>query len=153
MSYVEKHLLTAETVVFRTQLHWKIYAGPVLLSIAIFLPLALLALASEIKVLASAPILVAVIIVGARFLQRRSSEFAVTNRRVVFKIGFFTTRSLELLLSKIEGIAVNQSFMGKMLNYGDITVTGSGGTKEAFSGIQAPLDFRHAVQEVTEARG
>jgi len=152
MSYVDKHLLSAETVVFKTQLHWKIFVGPALLSIVVLLPLTILALMSEIKALAIAPVLLALLIVGAPWLQRRSSEFAVTNRRVVFKVGFLTTRSLELLLSKIEAIAVNQSFMGKMLNYGDIVVTGSGGTREAFSGIQAPLDFRHAVQEVTEPR-
>ena len=81
-----------------------------------------------------------------------SSEFAVTNKRVVIKLGVMTTRSLELLLPKVEGIAVNQGVGGKLWGYGDIVVTGSGGTKEAFSGIQDPLALRRAIQEAADAR-
>jgi len=66
------------------------------------------------------------------------------------KTGIFSTRSVELLLGKIEAIAVNQTLAGRLLGYGDIVVTGSGGTEEAFGDIQAPLAFRRAVQSVTD---
>jgi uncharacterized membrane protein YdbT with pleckstrin-like domain len=56
------------------------------------------------------------------------------------------------LLNKIEAIAVNQSFIGRTFGYGDIVVTGSGGTREAFSHIQGPLAFRRAVQSVTDTQ-
>jgi len=61
-----------------------------------------------------------------------------------------TTRSVELLLNKIEAIAVDQSLVGRMFGYGNIVVTGSGGTREAFSQIQSPLEFRRAVQSVSD---
>ena len=76
----------------------------------------------------------------------------MTNKRVMMKVGVFSTRSVELLLNKIEAIAVDQSFMGRVLGYGDIVVTGSGGTREAFSHIQGPLEFRRAVQSVTDTQ-
>ena len=75
----------------------------------------------------------------------------MTNKRVMMKAGVFTTRSVELLLNKIEAIAVNQSLAGRLFGYGDIVVTGSGGTREAFSNIQTPLEFRRAVQSVSDA--
>jgi uncharacterized membrane protein YdbT with pleckstrin-like domain len=81
-----------------------------------------------------------------------SSDFAVTNKRVMMKTGIFNTHSVELLLSKIEAIAVNQTLPGRVFGYGNIVVTGSGGTEEAFSDIQAPLEFRRAVQSVTDAQ-
>jgi uncharacterized membrane protein YdbT with pleckstrin-like domain len=84
------------------------------------------------------------------YLKRTTSEFAVTNKRVIMKVGVLSTRSYELLLSKVEGIAVTQRLLGKLLNYGNIVVTGSGGTQEPFSDIQDPLQFRHAVQAVTD---
>jgi uncharacterized membrane protein YdbT with pleckstrin-like domain len=56
---------------------------------------------------------------------------------------------MELLLSKIEGITVTQSLSGRVFGYGEIVVTGSGGTQEPFDSIQAPLDFRQAVQAAT----
>jgi hypothetical protein len=59
---------------------------------------------------------------------------------------------MKLLLSKIEAIAGNQRFIGRIFGYGDIVVTGSGGTSEAFSRIQGPLEFRRAVQSVTDAQ-
>jgi uncharacterized membrane protein YdbT with pleckstrin-like domain len=71
---------------------------------------------------------------------------------VMMKVGVFNTRSIELVLNKIEAIAVNQSLVGRIFGYGDIVVTGSGGTKEAFSQIQAPLAFRRAVQSVTDTQ-
>ncbi len=70
----------------------------------------------------------------------------------MMKVGVFSTRSVELLLNKIEAIAVDQSFMGRILGYRDIVVTGSGGTREAFSHIQGPLEFRRAVQSVTDTQ-
>jgi uncharacterized membrane protein YdbT with pleckstrin-like domain len=91
----------------------------------------------------------AVLFILNAYITRRSSEFAVTNRRVIMKAGVIQTRSLEILLNKVEALAVNQTILGKMLNYGDIIITGSGGTKEFYGGIQDPLAFRRAVQEET----
>ena len=68
------------------------------------------------------------------------------------KVGVFSTRSVELLLSKVEAIAVNQTLAGRIFGYGDIVVTGSGGTEERFPDIQAPLELRRAVQSVTDVR-
>jgi uncharacterized membrane protein YdbT with pleckstrin-like domain len=92
----------------------------------------------------------ALVVLFPAYMQRFSSEFAVTNKRIIMKVGVLTTRSYELLLSKIEGIVVTQPLLGKMLGYGSIVVTGSGGTQEPFANIQGPLEFRRAVQAVTD---
>jgi uncharacterized membrane protein YdbT with pleckstrin-like domain len=70
----------------------------------------------------------------------------------MMKVGVLRTRSIELLLGKIEAISVDQGILGRIFGYGDIVLTGSGGTREPFTGIQAPLDFRRAVQTVTDAQ-
>ena len=54
--------------------------------------------------------------------------------------------SLELLLQKVEGIGVDQGIAGRVLGYGTITVSGTGGTKESFPLISDPLEFRRQVQ-------
>jgi uncharacterized membrane protein YdbT with pleckstrin-like domain len=150
MSYVDTHLLPNETVTYKTTLHWKVYVGPVLLSVLVCVPLIVLALRNEHKLLAGAPALVIVALLGAAFIRRSSSEYAVTSKRVIAKVGVMQTRSVELMLGKVEGITVTQGLMGKFLGYGDIVITGSGGTKEPFEGIQAPFDFRRAVQAATD---
>ena len=59
---------------------------------------------------------------------------------------------METLLQKIEAISVDQSISGRILNYGTITIVGTGGTREFFESIANPLAFRRAVQEQTEAQ-
>lgn len=150
MSYIDRHLLPGERVTYRTRLHWKLYLGPVALVLLVLLPLAILALSSEHQVLVLIPAVAALGVLLAAFIRRRTSEFAVTNKRVILKLGVLNTRSVELLLPKIEGIAVTQSLAGRLFGFGAIVLTGSGGTQEPFNGIQAPLNFRQAVQAATE---
>ena len=150
MTYVDQNLLPGEEVRFRTHLHWKIYLGPVLLSLLIFAPLTWLAYQSQRPIVAVAPVAAIVIALVSAVMRRRYSEFAVTNKRVIMKLGVFQTRSVELLLPKVEGIAVNQGLGGKLFGYGDIVVTGTGGTREQFAGIGHPTEFRNAVQGATD---
>jgi len=158
MSYIDSNLLDGEHIVFRTRLHWLLFMGPVLFIVIVLLPVAWF-LGSGTWFLASGtwssyawvPIGLGALILVATFIKRQSSDFAVTNKRVMMKVGVFTTRSTELLLSKIEAIAVEQTLVGRIFGYGDIVITGSGGTKESFSQIQSPLEFRRAVQSVTDA--
>jgi len=75
-----------------------------------------------------------------------SSEFAVTDKRVVAKLGFIERESLETLLSKVEAIGVDQPILGRMLGYGTITITGTGGTEESFPRISNPLELRRQIQ-------
>ena len=81
------------------------------------------------------------------WIDRATSEFAVTNKRVIIKVGWIRRRSLETLLTKVEGIEVNQGIWGRVFDYGTIVITGTGGSKETFARIGAPLLFRRKVQE------
>ena len=150
MSYIDGNLLPGEQVVYRTRLHWLLFATPVLFTVIVLLPIAWLLFNGTWSHYTWIPLALAILILLATYIKRQSSDFAVTNKRVMMKVGVFSTRSIELVLNKVEAIAVNQSLMGRIFGYGDIVVTGSGGTKEAFSHIQGPLAFRRAVQSVTD---
>src|SRR5580692_6968251 len=126
MSYVDKSLIPGEEVAFRTRLHVVIFVVPLLL----------LAIA----------ILIAIVWGLAKYIDYATSEFAVTNKRVIIKVGVLRRRTVEMLNSKVEAVAVNQGILGRILGYGNIIVTGTGGTNEAFNGISSPLEFRRAVQ-------
>jgi uncharacterized membrane protein YdbT with pleckstrin-like domain len=124
MGYVDSNLMKGETVVYRGHLHWMIFFWP-----AIFFFL--------------------VVPLVAAMIRNATSEFAVTNRRVIVKVGLINRNTLELNLAKVESIGVDQSLLGRMLNYGTIVVVGTGGTREPFANISHPLDFRRAVNEAT----
>jgi uncharacterized membrane protein YdbT with pleckstrin-like domain len=75
-----------------------------------------------------------------------TSEFGVTNKRVIIKVGFLRRRTLELLLRHVEAISVDQSVTGRILGFGSITLTGTGGIREVFHNISSPLEFRRQIQ-------
>ena len=85
------------------------------------------------------------------FIKRSSTELAVTNRRVIAKFGLVRRSTVELNLSKIESIRVEQTVMGRLLNYGSIFVTGTGSTMEPIPYIADPMKFRQAVQSATDS--
>jgi len=141
MSYVDDSLIPDEQVVFRTRLHLIIFFIPiVLLAISVCLFVYTVPLAAE-TVLA-----VAVLWFLVKYVDYASSEFAVTNKRVIIKVGVLRRRTVEMLNTKVEAIGVNQGILGRILGYGNIVVTGTGGTNEPFNGISSPLEFRRAVQ-------
>lgn len=76
-----------------------------------------------------------------------TTEIALTDKRVLGKTGFIRRESIELFLTKIEGIEVKQGIIARCFNFGDLSVTGTGATATRFPGIVEPLAFRRRVQE------
>jgi uncharacterized membrane protein YdbT with pleckstrin-like domain len=54
------------------------------------------------------------------------TEIAVTNRRVIYKRGFISRTTAEMQMDKIESVEVDQSILGRILDYGKVTVLGTG---------------------------
>ncbi len=79
-----------------------------------------------------------------------TTEFGVTNRRVIAKSGFIRLHTAEILLSKIESIFVQQSIWGRLLNMGTVTIRGTGGTKESFKGIADPTVVRMRINQIID---
>lgn len=74
-----------------------------------------------------------------------TTEFGVTNMRVIAKKGGIGRNSVELRLSQIESVKVEQGIMGRLLDFGTIIVTGSGGTSGKFPLISKPMELRKQV--------
>ena len=79
------------------------------------------------------------------------TEVAVTNKRVLAKKGILHRKSIEILLSQLEGVSVDQTFFGRILGYGTLVLTGSGGTKENFGSISMPFELHKHILEEIEA--
>jgi hypothetical protein len=91
--------------------------------------------------------------VGALFfvrpiVARLTTELVITNRRIIAKWGLVRRSTMELNLSKIESIRVEQGLFARLLNYGDILVIGTGGSNEPIPRISRPLEFRRRYDEI-----
>jgi uncharacterized membrane protein YdbT with pleckstrin-like domain len=78
-----------------------------------------------------------------------TSEFAVTNSRLILKVGLISRYTTELLLTKVETIGVQQGLLARVLGYGDLVVTGTGGAREVFHRVRDPIGFRNHVQQAS----
>ena len=147
MSYLDDHLLTGERIVYRAKLHWTIFLTSIIvvllgIGLGILLQLVEPAYAYAGAALAGVGLLLAI----GPAIRYISSEFAVTDKRVLGKVGFIERESDETLLSKIEAIAVDQGVIGRILGFGTVMITGTGGTQESFPRISEPLEFRRQIQ-------
>ena len=144
MSYIEKNLMNAESILYRGSLHWVVFLWP-----AIWFIVAIMFFSggSDIAPAGGLFILISMVTGLGAFINYKTSEFGITNKRVIVKVGFIRRNSLEVLLNKVEGIQVTQGILGRILGFGSITVSGTGGTKDPFHKISAPLEFRRKVQE------
>ena len=79
------------------------------------------------------------------WFRRWTTEIDVTDRRIVYKRGFIRRHTVEMNTDKVESVDVDQSILGRMLNYGDITIRGTGVGIEPLRNIDAPLEFRNQV--------
>ncbi len=118
--YVENNLISGEKIEYKTTYHWVIFFS-----------------LRALFTLFIAPI-----------IDRTTDEFTITNKRVVIKTGLISRKTVELNLTKIESVNVDQTIMGRILGFGTITIIGIGGTREAFVNIRKPLEFRKKFQEL-----
>ena len=163
MSYVDSNLVSGESVVYETRLHWIVMLGQLILGLLAFVVpgVALLSYALESTRIepgrvhlmqggGAALIILGVMIIFLGMMRRNATEMAVTNRRVVIKTGLASRRTIEMLLNKVESIEVNETAFGRMLGFGTIVMIGTGGTLEPFHKMAHPLEFRNHVQQQIE---
>jgi uncharacterized membrane protein YdbT with pleckstrin-like domain len=140
MGYIEANLLADESVIYKARLHWIIFVKSIALillgvSFAFIQPL-----------IGGVVIFIGTAALIAPAVDYLTSEFGVTNKRVIIKVGLIRRKTLELLLRHVEAISVDQSVMGRMLDFGSVTLTGTGGVRESFNSVRSPLEFRRRIQ-------
>jgi uncharacterized membrane protein YdbT with pleckstrin-like domain len=96
--------------------------------------------------IALAAFLVAAILLAIGLIKRNATVMVLTNKRVIVKTGLASRRTIEMLLSRIESVVVEEPAMGRVLGYGTVIIRGTGGTPESFEKIAHPLEFRAQVQ-------
>ncbi len=149
MSYVRRVLREGEQVRHTARIHWVVYlAGLFVLLIAVaFVVVAEMDPARNRFWLFAAAFcgLVALVLLFRQWFIRWTTEIAVTNRRVIYKTGFIRRKTNEMNMEKVESVRVDQSVLGRILNYGDVSILGTGEGFETLKTIAAPLELRNHI--------
>ncbi|WP_448029046.1 PH domain-containing protein [Bradyrhizobium liaoningense] len=149
--YIDEILQPGERVLYSTNAHWIFYFPAI---VAWIVGLALFVLSRQ----ATADWLVLLCLAGSGLValaalywtikgwfHRFTTETDVTNLRVVHKTGFIKRRTFEMALDKVESVDVDQTILGRILNYGDVTIRGVGEGIETIKTIASPLAFRSSI--------
>ncbi|HYC36687.1 MAG TPA: PH domain-containing protein [Usitatibacter sp.] len=131
MSYIDDSLVEGERLLHRARISWWSVSGFIVLGLVLL-----------------------VVGIGLFFLlyawiKVKSTEVAITNRRVIAKFGFIRRSTVEINLEKVEALRVEQSFLGRFLNYGTIFMSGAGTSVAPIADIADPLVFRRKFMEAT----
>jgi uncharacterized membrane protein YdbT with pleckstrin-like domain len=152
LSYVRHVLQPGENLLHESRIHWMIFIPSMLLflvAIAGFIVYAGVEAPDDAHILSYS--LMAVGLVSglvtfvAAWFRRWTTEVAVTDRRIIYKHGFINRHTVEMNMDKVESVDVDQTVFGRLFDYGDITVRGTGSGIEPLRKIDSPLAFRNAV--------
>ena len=172
--YVDTALRPGEKILYDAKVHWAIFIAPFVRVVAVgfFLSLAWwgalfskstqsVALQFSGNMLIASALHVGIFTLIVLFIglggfihaliYYYNSDFVITDRRVIAKFGLLSRTTSEQRLSKIESIHVYQSFLGRLLNYGRVTVTGTGSSATRFGPMADPIACKHALEEQLDA--
>ena len=150
MSYTKSVLQPDEQIVIISRLHWIVYNRAIW-----YLIVGIILLLLEQKYWDKEPVIILTAgvfgtlallsAINAWFI-RWITEIAVTDKRVIYKRGFINRHTVETNMDKVATVDVDQSILGRLLNYGTVTVKGTGGLSfEPLRRIQSPIKLRNAI--------
>jgi len=148
MSYIQRVLQPGEQVRHTSPIHWIVYwpgvAVALLAMVAYWLSRTLL-LTGLWRYTAYALALVAVVLLIQQWFQSWVTEITVTNRRVIYKKGLIRRQTNEMNMDKVESVKIEQSILGRMLDYGSVTILGTGEGFETLHTISSPIELRNSI--------
>jgi uncharacterized membrane protein YdbT with pleckstrin-like domain len=149
MTYIDSILEPGEQVRYRTTVSWTSYTPAILLAIcALASLLAGASYAEMVNISWFAAIVFAVAAIVAflpAWFRRWTTEIAVTDRRIILKRGLIRRHTVEMNMQKVESVDVDQTLIGRLFNYGNVTIRGTGSSFEKLRMIDSPLKLRTTV--------
>lgn len=154
--FVDNNLLENESVLHRGNISWIIFlshTGAITMTvIAYFICQFLLGWFNlnhfSILLFLGLVLLLLPLLVGP-YLYMVCTEVVLTNKRFILKTGYFNIKTAEIFIEKIESVTFSQDLLGRIFNYGTISLTGSGGTPVSVHHLRDPSGFRNtALNEI-----
>ena len=146
MSYIDRNLLPDERILFRTKKHLIIFFFPVVWTIFSIYASDYMNANPILSKMVWAPWVVALIFWCSVWLNYMTSDYAVTNKRLMMREGFFVRHANEMRLTTISQVNVDQSLPGQLLNYGVVSINAFG-AYDSFTMIANPFAFQKVVNE------
>ena len=93
---------------------------------------------------------IGLIFLAIAYVRYKSTELAVTTKRIIVKYGFIRRQTIEINLNKAESIQVDQGILGRLFDFGTLVISGTGTSHAPLTGISEPMAFRKAFIEAQD---
>lgn len=148
MGHIDDNLSGNEKIIYRAGLHWVILFGP-----AILLFLAGISIPSK-GMSATILFIIGVIWAILSYIILQNTEFGITDNRVLIWTVFPSKKLHDIAFIEIADVAIYQPSLGKLLNFGKITIVLAKRKKISHRLVNAPYEFlTNLQQQVDVARG
>jgi uncharacterized membrane protein YdbT with pleckstrin-like domain len=97
-----------------------------------------------------APVVIGLFFLLQAYIRYKTTELAITTKRVIVKVGFIRRSTVEININKVESVQVDQSLLGRVFDFGTLVISGAGTAQAPLHGIAEPLAFRKAFIEAQE---
>jgi len=149
MSYVDTNLMAGEHIRYRGHISlWSLtpsmtFAALLLLGSAIVYGYPAIGLDAQVSLMVSAALgALGLLMLLSQVIKFYTTEIAVTNVRVMGKVGFVRRISIEMLLDKIESLQVEQSMIGRWFDFGTVTLSAAGAENARLNSVSEPFELR-----------
>jgi uncharacterized membrane protein YdbT with pleckstrin-like domain len=155
LKYVESLLGKNEQILWRARQHWIVLSANFAINLFIFIAIVALSVLLG-KIDFTQPVsgwvllalLIPIVWFGWEFLQWWAEEYLITTTRVVQTEGLVNKHTKDSALEKINDITLNQSVLGRILNYGDLAIiTGSDMGTNVLKRLAKPVEFKKTLLE------
>jgi hypothetical protein len=159
--YADSLLTEGESVVYRSRQHWLsliirgrsatavLIGGLVLLVIVVFLKSVFPdgTLAQQLGIsLGALLLLIGAVVLIYRWWQWSNQDYLITNRRLLKVTGILNKHSADSSLEKINDAVLDQPLLGRMLNYGDLTIlTAAEEAVDMYHMLRDPKTFKKTM--------
>ncbi len=157
MAFPSRLLNPGESVVVELHPHWSVLARPAAVAVLAgggsgWFLFAFPSMSIWLAGALGAVLAAAVGWLGARWLQRNSTVFAVTTHRVALRGGVVVKKGWDIRLDRINDVSFDQSLMERMLGVGDLWVdTGGEAGMKGMARMPHPQAVRQLIFEKQES--
>lgn len=139
--YAKHNLLNSEQILYEAKFHWFVYMPALLFfGLIVVFPLETMYVASLV--------VIGILALIRSWIIKLSTEFVVTNMRVIVKTGLIARNTIELNHRNVESVSLDQGILGRIFGFGTLTLNGTGAGTSPIPWIDNPLEFRKQVLNV-----
>ncbi len=141
-----------EAVIFQTTQHWYFLVMPYTITCLLLILAFYILFATSVGLFIPAIIiLIALGYLLYKVYERKFNIWVITNLRLIDEEGVFTVKVKESPIDKINNVTYVQSFLGRMLGFGNVEIqTAAEQGATVYNGIARPKELSQALTTVQE---